>query len=574
MSDLSRKPARARGASLLYDREDHLTRTDLWAWQEAVRRVETGGAVGTSQDDIVGAMRRPEFYGAGEQAAVEMCETHISWVFLIGDRAFKLKKAVVLPFLDYGSAERRRLMCEREVSLNAPLAGDIYIGVRTIVSRRGRLALGPPGDAGAIDHVVEMRRYDESRTLAALVAAERIDADALAKLGGEVARFHAGAAIVTDGPDPLVALKTIGDGNFESLLGSGDVLERERVVSAQRFVDAFLSGRAATLLARAGAGRVRSGHGDLRAEHILIGADGTTRIVDCAEFDATLRDGDVAGDIAFLFMDLMRLGRADLAARFVDGYRAGGGDCGDDALVALHAAVKSWVRAKVALLRASEGGPAREGAEAQARQLFALGERLAWRARLPLALVVCGAPASGKSTLAAALGASSGLDVISSDLIRKEMAGIDAHEHAGDAAYTAAAGAQTYRELGRRAAAAAQRYNGVIVDATFGQASFAADFATAFAAAAPVMFCECRAPLDVLLRRARARMSDPARVSDARPAIAAQLAEGFEPLENAVGARSHVVLRSDQPLEDLTGDLLAALDRHLEQSPDLDGTVT
>lgn len=558
---------------MLYDREDHLTRTDLWAWQEAVRRLESSGGVATGggQDDIVAAMRQAEFYGEDEHAVVEVRETHISWVFLIGDRAFKLKKAVVLPFLDYGSAERRRLMCEREVSLNTPLAGGIYVGVRAIVARDGRPELGPSGSAGAIDHVVEMRRYDESETLAALVSAERIGGDALAKIGGEIARFHASAAIASDGADPLTALKIVSDGNFEAMLARGDVLERERVVSAQRFVDAFLSGHAATIVARGRDGRVRAGHGDLRAEHILVGEDAATRIVDCAEFDQTLRDDDVAGDIAFLFMDLMRLARPDLAARFVDGYRACGGDAGDDALIALHAAVKAWVRTKVALLRASDVGAAqaaREHAASEARELFALGERLAWRARLPLALIVCGPPASGKSALAEAIGARSALSVISSDLVRKELAGVGAHERAGPATYTTAASAETYREVGRRAAGSAQRDGGVIVDATFGRASLAAEFATAFGAAAPVVFCECRAPLDVLLRRARARVSDPVRVSDARPAIAARLAEAFEPLADTVPARSHMALRADQPLEDVIGDLLAALDRRLEQAAD------
>ncbi len=573
----SRSTGRARSYGVLYDHETHLTRTDLWAWQDAVSRIAntTDGARRPTEREIVAAMRRPGFYGEAENVEVEVRETHISWVFLVGARAFKLKKRVVFPFLDYGSVERRQSMCELEVELNRRLAPSVYVGVRPVVERGGHVELGTPGCDGALEHVVEMRRFDESRTLAATVASGTVEEGLVARLGARLAAFHGAAVVPSAVTEPLGALKAIGDANFEAMIGRNDLIERGRVAAAQRFVDAFLCGHAETIVGRVANGRLREGHGDLRAEHILL-CDPPARdeweIVDCAEFDASLRDGDVAADLAFLVMDLTWLGRRDLARELLDGYRSAGGDAGGDELVAFHAAVKAWVRAKVALLRASDPGRssrARRSAEREAQELFALGERFAWQARMPLALLVCGAPAAGKSSLAARLAASSGLPVVSSDVVRKERQGLTATARAGEAAYADAENTDTYRELGRRAAEEVASNGGVIVDATFAAGSLRRAFAQSFASAAPTVFCECRLPIATIRRRALTRMSDPNRVSDATPAVAERLALEFEPLDGVVPAGRHMLLQADQPVDEITADVVALLDRRLMHGPDI-----
>ena len=117
---------------------------------------------------LAAALARPEAYGDGA-GPVQVRETHISWVFLAGDRAYKLKKPLTLPFVDYGTAERRRAMCDEEVRLNRRLAADVYLGTRAVIPTAGGVALAPAGAPDAIDHVVEMRRFDEAKTLAARV---------------------------------------------------------------------------------------------------------------------------------------------------------------------------------------------------------------------------------------------------------------------------------------------------------------------------------------------------------------------------------------------------------------------
>ena len=455
----------------LFEHNDRLTRSDLWAWRDAVDRttrtlaLPNRDSAGNSDfESVVAAMSDPEFYPEAPDT-VEVRETHISWVFLAGDRAYKLKKPVVLPFLDHGGVARRREMCEREIELNQRLAGELYLGVQAIVRRDGHLQLAPAGP-DAIEHVVEMRRFDETTTLAALVAAGRATPEMLAAVGRRLAVFHAKADSDPVGGEVLARATHVADANFESLLGNG-AIDSGRVFAARRFADAFMAGHAAILDARAAGGHVREGHGDLRAEHVLIGE--TVQVFDCAEFDADLRTVDVGADLAFLVMDLARLGRPDLARTLVDAYRHAGGDPGPDELIAFHAANGAWVRANVAALRDSAPGtpPQRHvAARAEAVELFSLGERLAWQARLPLTLIVCGPPASGKSELARGLAEVSGLPLISSDETRRRLAGLQATQRAPQDAHSVSATERTYADLGAQAAGQIGVSGGVIVDAT------------------------------------------------------------------------------------------------------------
>src|SRR6185437_11740127 len=168
---------------------------------------------------------------------------------------------------------------------------------------------------------------------------------------------------------------------------------------------------------------VRDGHGDLRAEHVLLTA-GDVVVVDCIEFEPQLRQIDVAADLAFLVMDLHTSGRRDLAASLVGAYRAAGGDTGDDALVAWLASYRALVRAKVMLLRAAQQSSEESGrSRAMADRLLGVAELLVWQARGPVTVAVGGLSASGKTTLAKALARRAGLPYLSSDLTRKAAAG-------------------------------------------------------------------------------------------------------------------------------------------------------
>lgn len=519
----------------------------------------------TTTEMIRAALARPESY-PDRPPAVEVRETHISWVFLAGELAYKLKKPVVLEFLDYGTPARRREMCREEVRLNRRLAPDIYLSVRGVAPTPDGVELTGADDPRAVDFLVEMRRYEESQTLAAKLDRGELEREDVVAVGRVLARFHAGARRVVSDGSPVIAVERRFQRNLHELLGCVEQRgEVGRVLALERFAHAFIAAHVQTFQTRAGDGHVREGHGDLRAEHVIV--NGKLAIVDCVEFDPGLRELDVADDLAFLVFDLAAHGAERFAEPLVRAYRDAGGEPGDDALIAFYAAYRALVRAKVALVRSAEhpSVSAEHGREsAAARDLIGLAERFAWRARLPLVIIVCGPPASGKSCLASALAELSGLPHLSSDVTRKRLAGVHPTKRAPNETYSSEWSALTYAELGRRAAREVAARGGAVVDATFRHLTDRQAFTSAFRGAAPTLFIECQAPRSVLAQRAARRERDRLRVSDADRSIVLRERETWEPLDE-VPAGAHVALRTDRPVAEIVGDVLALFDRRRGQ---------
>ena len=516
--------------------------------------------------NLVDALKRPDSYPS-QPAAVELRETHISWVFLAGKRAYKLKKPLVLDFLDYGTAARRREMCREEVRLNQRLAPDIYLGVRGVALVGERAELVAEDDPRALDFVVEMRRYEEQDTVAARLQRGELSLRQIIAVGGALARFHARARRVGATRAPVLVAERRFERNLHELLACVEQRgEVARVQALERFAHAFIAARADTFGERAFGGLIREGHGDLRAEHVLVAGD-RVQVVDCVEFDQGLRELDVCDDLAFLVFDLAALGGERFCDPLVGAYRESGGDPGDEPLIAFYAAHRALVRAKVALVRAGQlpqGSSERSRESARARDRVVVAERFAWRARLPLVIIVCGVPASGKSHLAHALAELSGLPYLSSDLARKRLAGIEPTQAAPPDTYSAQWNLRTYAELGRAAARELSRSRGVIVDATFRRLGDRAAFIAAFGGSATALFIECRAPRAVLAQRARIRSRDPGRVSDADESIVLREQRSWESLEE-VPAEAHLTLRTDRPIERIVDDLMALLDARLRE---------
>ncbi|HWC28365.1 MAG TPA: AAA family ATPase [Solirubrobacteraceae bacterium] len=528
-----------------------------------VAPAEHPDAAPPSTEDVRGAIARATVR-EGRPQDVAVHETHISTVFVAGARAFKLKKPVVLPFVDYGTPQRRREMCRQEVDLNRRLAPDVYRGVRALAQREQALELADEEDRAAVDYVVEMRRFDERATLAAKLERGELTRGEVAALAGVLARFHERARRVEASGVPALAIERRMTENFHELLAIVDQrAEVERVLALERFAHAFVVAHAGLLDARARRGHVREGHGDLRAEHVLL--EDAVEVIDCIEFNVDLRELDVADDLAFLVMDLVARGGERFARALVDAYREAGGDPGDDALIGFYAAYRALVRTKVALLRAAQRPPASAAHgrdSAAARDLLALAERFAWRARLPLAIVVCGLPASGKSHLAQRLAAISGLAHLSSDVTRKRLAGSALHERASAQTYGADFNRLTYAELGRRAAEQVGAHGGALIDATFRHRDDRDAFAGTFAGAAPLLYVECVAPPAVLARRAQRRDRDSAGISDASLEVVEREMASWEPLHE-VAADAHVAIRTDRPVDDAVADLLGLLDERI-----------
>lgn len=449
-------------------------------------------------------------------ATVSVRETHGSIVFLAQDRAFKLRKPVQFGFADCTSTARRRALALADADLARPLAPGSVIGTLDVVQRAGGAVdlVATGSEPGPIDIVVELRRYDERTTLRQLVLHGAADGELCRMVGARIAAFHRRASPATRPVDPRALI----DRNLEEVLPLlGSLTPARERFAVQRFLDAFLFAWADSLDARAAAGLAIDGHGDLRAEHVLISA-GTIQVVDRLEF-ADLRSVDVADELAFLQMELLDLSGSDaLGDALLDGYRSAGGTVPPRALLAFFGVHRALVRAKVALLRAAQvDGAAADDAVAQAFHLLSVARRLMWRARGQPILLVTGPPASGKSTLAAALREVSRFPVLSSDAARPRE---------GDTAtadYSAEGREQVYALLARRAMEAGP----CIVDATFGDEGVQRAFLAGLRRdrRADLVVISCHAPLGERIERARARASAGGSDSDADAEVVVQLAE-------------------------------------------------
>jgi aminoglycoside phosphotransferase family enzyme len=203
------------------------------------------------------ALARPDAY-PHRPMSVEVRETHISWVFLAGELVYKLKKPLVLDFLDYGTPKRRRALCLAEVRLNRRLAPDLYLGVRGVALKADGVALTDEDDPRAIDWVVEMRRYDEAQTVAARLERGELAPRDVVEVGRVLARFHEGAPHARPDGAPVLAAERRFERNLHELLL--DVEQRgeiERVLGLERFAHAFVTAHAQTFAAGASRGRGR-----------------------------------------------------------------------------------------------------------------------------------------------------------------------------------------------------------------------------------------------------------------------------------------------------------------------------
>ncbi len=487
---------------------------------------------------------------AGRPPAVEVVQTHISWVFLAGDEVYKVKKPVRFPFLDFSTLALRRRYCDEEVRLNRRLAGDIYRGVLALVPRDGGWAFAPADAPAAVEYVVHMRRLPAERVLARLVDDGHADAALIARIAARVAAFHADAETspaIARGGDPAVLAQQLAADFAELEPLHGDTIRAADAAAIRAWCETRLQAHAPLLRARAAAGRVRDGHGDLHAQHVYALADGSLPIVDCIEFNPAFRHRDVAGDIAFLAMDLDCRGRTDLAAHLVATYAAAASDPEMPRLVPFFACHRALIRGKVDSLKSREPEvpPAeRAAARDSAMRHFALALRYTWSGARAL-VVVCGLSGSGKSTLAAALAARTGFAHVNSDRMRKQLAGLAPTARGGPELYTPARSAETYGAMYAVAAAELAGGRGVLVDGTF-QRRIDRDAARRVAADAgvPILFVECRANPEEIRRRLAARAARNDDPSDADFAIYRMQRDRYEPFADD---EPHVAVHTSAP---------------------------
>ena len=474
-----------------------------------------------------------------------VAETHISIVFFVGDRAYKLLKPVHTDFLDHSTPERRQAAARREVELNSRVAPDVYLGVAQI----------DLGD-GEAEPAIVMRRMPADRRLEDVI--DRGDEpDCLRAVARAVASLHASAPPLDarSAAAALDAVPALWRGTIEECLRLADLgpIDPERLVELGRLGTRYLAGRTDLLEARLAAGHLRDGHGDLQAADIFCLDDGP-RILDCLAFDDALRHGDVLADIAFLAMDLERLGHAAAAETLMRRYREFSFEHHPRSLEHHYVAYRALVRTKVALLRAEQGD-----AEAGplARAYLHVAEARLRRGRVRLVLVG-GAPGVGKSTLAQSLSDATGASLLRSDELRKDLAGMGHAQRAdadfGEGLYRPEMTDRVYGKLIERAGELLGLGRSVILDASWSSEAARADARLA-AARTESEVIEIRAdcPPEVAAARIRARRAGGRDASDADVTVAAELRERFEPWPTARG------VDTSQSPEDATRQAVAVV---------------
>lgn len=471
------------------------------------------------QSEVKAFLADPASHGG---AGVDVVETHISAVYLAGDRALKLKQAVRLPYADFSTPGIRLAACEKELALNRAITPDLYLGVRRITREPAGLAFD--GSGPTVDAVVEMRRFDQDSLLDRMAARGDLTAPLIEDLAAEIAAFHDRARIADDagGAANIAAVLDINRAGF----AESDTFRAAEIADLDAAFRTALDGHAGRLDARARDGAVRRCHGDLHLRNVCLHR-GRPRLFDCIDFNDALATVDVLYDLAFMAMDLWHRDLQGFANLLVNRYLDRAGQEDGFVLLPFFVALRAAVRAHVTATQAADAEAADRGRiEATARAYFRLAR--ACLAPAPARLVAIGGfSGSGKSTIAEALapdlGAAPGARLLQSDRIRKAMFGVAAHTRLPENAYAPEVSARVYAAMASRAAALLSAGAPVVADAVHDRAESRADIAAA-ATSAGVAFDGVWLDVDpaVLRRRVEQRRGGP---SDATPdVVAAQVA--------------------------------------------------
>lgn len=500
---------------------------------------------------LINALLDPALYAQPVQE-VEVLETHGAWVLLAGAHAWKIKKPVSLPFMDFGTLALRRAACQAEVRLNrrfetADPASHLYIQAMPIVGKADQPRWGTPGedDDNAIEWAVHMRRFNQDQRLDHLCARGALKPEHLTSLAQRMARFQAASAVASpEGPwgrangvlafarDNLTSLRG-------SLTGARDAAQTDQL---SRWTESRFKLQATLLAQRLREGRVREGHGDLHLGNlVLIGNEVVP--FDGIEFNDALRWIDVASDMAFVWMDLLDHGQTGLANGLLSDWLDASGDTSAPDVLPFFAVYRALVRAKVAVIRGAQAGADTDACVNEARKYTALALRIA-QAPAPQLVITHGLSGSGKTWASSRWlqAETSGRAIrLRSDVERKRLHGLSATQASGSGLntglYSPQAHTDTYAHLLERAGHLLETGWSVLVDAAFLRRHEREAFAAlAQAAGCPFHILATEAPLAVLRERISERQARGADASEATVAVLEQQLGWLEPL--TVGERT------------------------------------
>lgn len=494
---------------------------------------------------LVQQMLQPEFYPHDVQAPIRLMQTHVSYVLLTGDLAYKLKKPVDFGFLDYSTLAKRKHFCEEELRLNQRAAAPIYLAAMPIAQQGDRYVLG--GEDNVVEYAVKMREFPQSALLSHKFEQGELTEDLLRQLAEAIADFH----LKAETNDYIRNFGTVDnvrqsiDENYEQTVGFiGGPQTQQQFDETKAYTDQFFATQQALLQQRMDQGKIRACHGDLHLNNICYWQD-ELLLFDCIEFNEPFRFVDVMFDIAYIIMDLTVQGRRDLAASFLSHYVECTGDWEGLQVLPLYVSRQSYVRAKVTSFLLGDPSideATKQAAAAKAAKYYTL----AWSYMQPQPgrlLVMSGLSGSGKTTVAKELSRQLGAIHIRSDAVRKHLAGVPLQARGDDSLYTPEMSQQTYERLTELGGTLAHQGYTVILDAKFDRvATRKLAIAQAESHNVPFTVVHCQAPTGVLEQRVRDRRGD---IADATVAVLAQ--QTLEPF-TAAEEKAVQTVDTTQPL--------------------------
>jgi hypothetical protein len=483
---------------------------------------------------LIAALKDPAAYP--RPARVEIRQTHLSVAILVGDTVYKIRKPVNLGFVDFTTLEKRKHDCDEEVRLNRRLAPAVYRGVVPITVEDRRVRVGGPGEP--IEWAVEMVRLPDEATLKAKIAREEVTVSQVVDLARRLADFHRTAARgnhISDFGRFEVVAGNARENFTQTAKHVGHIVPESRYDRVRELTEGALAELNSLIEARASRGVPCDTHGDLHLSHVYLFPDRPSSddlvIIDCIEFNERFRFADPIADLAFVVMDLQFHGRRDLAAACADTYFAASGDAEGCKLLPFYVAYRAVVRAKVEGMQVpptnprfyskteldADQGKKLRGALSDEQIEHLLSAQGHWRLALstlevplrrPALVLVGGLPGTGKSTLARGLAEAANFNLIRSDEVRKELAGVPLMEKA-KGIYTHYWTQQTYSECFVRALSIWEADGRVLVDATFHTlVNRGPLLQQAQSERVPNVFFVCRADPVLVRERLRARRGD------------------------------------------------------------------
>ncbi len=477
---------------------------------------------------LIQQMSQPGFYPHPVQEPIQLLQTHVSYVFLTGDYAYKVKKPVNFGFLDYSTLEKRQHFCQEELRLNQRGAASLYLAVVPIYQTGDTFALTAPGEPA--EYAVKMQQFPQETLLSQVFERGELTEAMLRQLAEAIAQFHQAA----ETNDEILSFGTVEavrqsiDENYEQTLGFiGGPQTQVQFDGTQAYTDQFFATQADLLQQRIDGGWIRACHGDLHLNNICHWQD-QLLLFDCIEFNKPFRFVDVMYDIAYIVMDLTAQGRSDLAATFISHYVEQTGDWEGLQVLPLYVSRQAYVRAKVtSFLLGDPSIPedVKQQASETATKYYSLAHDYV-QPRQGKLILMAGLSGSGKSTTARFLANQLGAVQLRSDAVRKHLAGIPLQQRGDDSVYTPAMSQKTYDRLLSLGILLAQQGYTVILDAKYDRVAFRAEaIAQSQAHQLSLRVVYCTAPEAVLKQRLDARRGD---IADATLAVLAnQVMEPF-----------------------------------------------